>query len=935
MDLDDVSLDPESRQELAALRGRLVALQFLRESRAADFRAEERALSSEAEEARSCCQDLLEELLAGPGTERQLQVALAEETAASRDAQSYEAELLAQRRSIAALREEALEPEASLPLAAFDTFEAQRLRLQDQQLRSEITAARRQLDALRSGHTARAFHCELLEEEVRVLRSSQEAREEIGALSASFSSLEGGSSLASAAWRQAKLALAGCEEQRLLRGLARAARETRDVAGTLSLSSLSLDSSPSRCLVGSPEVRARGHEEATWDLSFSSSLFTTGVGFERCEPVASAPHAPHAPHAAEAAPRQASGVAEGFAPEPLDEDRNSGVAGGSISLERRSWGDLEAEAVAAAEAPALEALPLPTPAFEDGHRVRLAPDTQWASLAEEMRRLERELTLTRQEARSDANRAVCDAAAQCDAVVAECIRQDAEVQCMASAVPRPSCDAWAQCGDVAKPHSRDAAAQCDMEAALVSETSGGAEAAAVAEAAKVERRRAAAHQLRLERQWAEEAAAAAAAAADAEGRWRQEAAQLRAQRQWAEEAAASSERAEQGLLEAQQELRLERRRVEEEELRLERRVEEVEETAERASRAEVEKAEAAFARRVELRQASELRAEQLEKRRSEEELSKAQSALLASERLVRSMERRLAREAAAASAAEGEAAASAAAELSAAEAAAAVQEETRLLGLERAQEAKAALQAREEAQRYRQDFLAASSELLLVRGQLSQLQRELLAARAARVPSRTESLPAPHFRAQEPITEPVAKPVTAEPVTALPPAAPEDPPRERALPLAERALRLRAAELKRSLARSDRFGELRLEIAQAAEDRRRCFRSVSSSSSSPSEVSVSLRPRKELKRESGCSGVSCLARCIFIARRGQVAGSSKNRLMGVLAGGAYFVVLAGCSAWLHYAKVLEEVMCAELDTEFAARLRHLGRPLAPSETWGP
>ena len=36
--------------------------------------------------------------------------------------------------------------------------------------------------------------------------------------------------------------------------------------------------------------------------------------------------------------------------------------------------------------------------------------------------------------------------------------------CSSKAVPRPSCDAWAQCGDVAKPHSRDAAAQCDMEA---------------------------------------------------------------------------------------------------------------------------------------------------------------------------------------------------------------------------------------------------------------------------------------------------------------------------------------------------------------------------------------------------------------------------------------------------------------------------------------
>mmetsp|Transcript_17449 Transcript_17449/g.52721 ORF Transcript_17449/g.52721 Transcript_17449/m.52721 type:complete len:163 (-) Transcript_17449:34-522(-) len=79
-------------------------------------------------------------------------------------------------------------------------------------------------------------------------------------------------------------------------------------------------------------------------------------------------------------------------------------------------------------------------------------------------------------------------------------------------------------------------------------------------------------------------------------------------------------------------------------------------------------------------------------------------------------------------------------------------------------------------------------------------------------------------------------------------------------------------------------------------------------------------------------GIFYLARCVGIARCGHAVYTMQNRTLGVAVAVPYFVALS--CGWLYYsfAQALDEVLCPQVDTAFAAMLRARGLPLAPQET---
>ncbi|CAK9056241.1 unnamed protein product [Durusdinium trenchii] len=284
--LDSVDLedwDPAIRQELAALRGRLVALQRRQQAKELIFQESQQQLQHEIHAAREGNQTLVQQLLQlqaagarGPATE--LAEALAQEASAAAEAAAYAAELLAQGRAVEQLREE-LDQSAvgararGVPRGpqAVEGFARQQVALEEQRLRRGIAQARQELDAARAQSDAKAFRNELLEEEVEALRTTREAQGKINAMSKSSSSAAMG------AWQRASLALSEAElQQQLLsfEALGHAARSIRDSAdsGASSISRRD-DWSPERCLWASP--KARGTAPLELSLSSSSQLQTS------------------------------------------------------------------------------------------------------------------------------------------------------------------------------------------------------------------------------------------------------------------------------------------------------------------------------------------------------------------------------------------------------------------------------------------------------------------------------------------------------------------------------------------------------------------------------------------------------------------------------------------------------------------------------------
>ncbi|CAK9100711.1 Reticulocyte-binding protein 2 homolog a [Durusdinium trenchii] len=312
---------PRMPGELAALRGRLVALQRRQQAKATPkqrglrrgrehmvhdhmangwleliFQESQQQLQHEIHAAREGNQTLVQQLTpgrirsyrTGPAEDGTCQMglhhtygALAQEASAAAEAAAYAAELLAQGRAVEQLREASGELDQSAVGArargvprgpqAVEGFARQQVALEEQRLRRGIAQARQELDAARAQSDAKAFRNELLEEEVEALRTTREAQGKINAMSKSSSSAAMG------AWQRASLALSEAElQQQLLsfEALGHAARSIRDSAdsGASSISRRD-DWSPERCLWASP--KARGTAPLELSLSSSSQLQTS------------------------------------------------------------------------------------------------------------------------------------------------------------------------------------------------------------------------------------------------------------------------------------------------------------------------------------------------------------------------------------------------------------------------------------------------------------------------------------------------------------------------------------------------------------------------------------------------------------------------------------------------------------------------------------
>eukprot|EP00811_Abedinium_folium_P009323 NODE_18617_length_884_cov_4.836196.p1 GENE.NODE_18617_length_884_cov_4.836196~~NODE_18617_length_884_cov_4.836196.p1 ORF type:complete len:193 (+),score=41.95 NODE_18617_length_884_cov_4.836196:230-808(+) len=79
-------------------------------------------------------------------------------------------------------------------------------------------------------------------------------------------------------------------------------------------------------------------------------------------------------------------------------------------------------------------------------------------------------------------------------------------------------------------------------------------------------------------------------------------------------------------------------------------------------------------------------------------------------------------------------------------------------------------------------------------------------------------------------------------------------------------------------------------------------------------------------------GIFFLARCLGNALLGQAFDSGESKRFGAMVAFPFFASLSLSTGYVRYADVLEEVMCPEHDTAFAATLRNCGMPWAPEKT---